>query len=126
MAASAKSEKAKKAAVVVPAGVGDEVVEALVSSVLAGLYHDVRFKSGEDVEKPAPLEELELLQVSEGSGAVDKAATMEAGVRLTKDLVAAPANYVTPSFLAETATSTQIRATTRRVEKKKRATVTWI
>ena len=105
VAASAKSEKAKKAAVVVPAGVGDEVVEALVSSVLAGLYHDVRFKSGEDVEKPAPLEELELLQVSEGSGAVDKAATMEAGVRLTKDLVAAPANYVTPSFLAETATA---------------------
>merc|ERR1719478_2068042 len=100
-----KADKAKKAAVVVPAGVGDEVVEALVSSVLAGLYHDVRFKSGEDVEKPAPLEELELLQVSEGSGAVDKAATMEAGVRLTKDLVAAPANYVTPSFLAETATA---------------------
>ena len=37
------------------------------------------------------------------AGAIKRAVTMEAGVRLTKDLVGGPANYVTPSLLAETA-----------------------
>ena len=55
--------KAKKAAVVVPAGASAEMIEGFVSSLLSGLYHDVRFKSGDDVDKPAPLMTLELLQV---------------------------------------------------------------
>lgn len=57
------------------------------------------------VEKPAPLEKLELLSCPAGDVAavISRASIMEAGVRLTKDLVAAPANYVTPSKLAETA-----------------------
>ena len=37
------------------------MVEGLVGSVLTALYHDVRFKSGDDVEKPAPLVSLELI-----------------------------------------------------------------
>ena len=45
LAATAKTEKAKSAAVVLPAGASLEVVQALVGSVMAGLYHDVRFKS---------------------------------------------------------------------------------
>ena len=103
VAVTAKAEKARKVAVVMPVGASKEIVEALVSSVLEGLYHDVRFKSGDDVEKPARLEELELLQVADAASAIDMASMMEAGARLTKDLVSAPANYVTPSFLAETA-----------------------
>jgi len=105
IAGTVKSEKAKTAAIVVPAGASMEAVEGMVSQVLASLYHDVRFKSGDDVEKPAPLEKLELLSCPAGDVAavISRASIMEAGVRLTKDLVAAPANYVTPSKLAETA-----------------------
>jgi len=106
IAATAKAEKAKKAALVLPAGASAEVVEGLVGSVLTALYHDVRFKSGDDVEKPAPLVTLELLGASaDVAAAVANAEKKAAGVRLTKDLVNAPANYVTPSFLAETAKS---------------------
>jgi len=105
IAATAKSEKAKTAAILVPASASVEAIEGMVSSVLAALYHDVRFKSGDDVEKAAVLCKLELLACPEGdvAGAIKSAVTMEAGVRLTKDLVGGPANYVTPSLLAETA-----------------------
>ena len=47
VAATSKSEKAKTAAVVVPAGASPEAVEGLVSSLLAAMYHDTRFKSGD-------------------------------------------------------------------------------
>jgi len=105
VAATAKAEKAKSAAIVVPAGASVEAVEAMVTSLLEGLYHDVRFKSGDDKEKPAPLTKIELLACPTGDvgSAISKASSFEAGVRLTKDLVGAPANYVTPSMLAETA-----------------------
>jgi hypothetical protein len=47
VAATSKSEKAKTAAIVVPAGASDEAIEGMVSSVLASMYHDTRFKSGD-------------------------------------------------------------------------------
>ena len=47
VAATSKTEKAKTAAVVVPAGATPEAIEGLVSSVLASMYHDTRFKSGD-------------------------------------------------------------------------------
>jgi len=105
IAGTAKTEKAKSAAIVVPPGATIEHVEAMVTQVLASLYHDVRFKSGDDVEKPAPLQKLHLLNCPDGDvkAHVSNASIMDAGVRLTKDLVGAPANYVTPTKLAETA-----------------------
>ena len=92
-----------------PAGLHDAAaLEALSESLLSGLYLDVRYKTGEARDKPAPLRALEVLlpppaAASDAAEAARRAAVLSEAVRLAKDLVAAPANHVTPTELARTA-----------------------
>jgi len=100
-----KAEKPKTVAVVLPGG---DCLGAVAEDMLSGLYLDNRFKTGEGVEKAAMVEKLSFYGVEAGKdaeGALKKAQAFSEGVRLTKDLVGAPANYVTPQALAETARS---------------------
>lgn len=104
LAATIKTEKAKKAAVVLPAGTDAEGVKAMAQTVLSALYHDARFKSSADDNKPPVLETLHFLSAPDGAeAAIEEAPKIVEGVRLAKDLVSAPANYITPTKLAEAA-----------------------
>uniref|UniRef100_A0A7S4HC55 Cytosol aminopeptidase domain-containing protein n=1 Tax=Guillardia theta TaxID=55529 RepID=A0A7S4HC55_GUITH len=105
IASSAKTEKAKTAAVVVPQGFDSTAVKAMVQAVLEGIYHDVRFKSGDDKEKGCLLESLEVIASNDvyDDALVQSSFHINEGVKMARDLVGAPSNYVTPSTLAETA-----------------------
>jgi len=104
LAATIKAEKSKKAALVLPAGTDTDVVKAIAETVLSGLYFDARFKS-DDESKPPPLEELHFLSCAaeNADAAIEDAPKVVEGVRLARDLVSAPANYITPTKLAEAA-----------------------
>ncbi|EKX48518.1 hypothetical protein GUITHDRAFT_68651 [Guillardia theta CCMP2712] len=102
IASSAKTEKAKTAAVVVPQGFDSTAVKAMAQAVLEGIYHDVRFKSGDDKEKGCLLESLEVI-ASNDEERCKILTVCSSGVKMARDLVGAPSNYVTPSTLAETA-----------------------
>jgi len=102
-ATDVKAEKPKTVAVVLPGG---DCLGAVAEEMLSGLYLDNRFKTGEGVEKAASVEKVSFFGGGEGEaaeGALKKAQAFSEGVRLTKDLVGAPANYVTPKALADTA-----------------------
>jgi len=105
LAGTIKAEKAKKAALVLPAGADADAVKAIAQTLLVGLYHDARFKSEAGDNKPAPIETLHLLSspMEGAEAALEEAPKIVEGVRLAKDLVSAPANYITPTKLAEAA-----------------------
>jgi len=96
-----KAEKPKTIAVVLPS---EDDLGLVSEEVLSGLYLDNRFKTGEGVEKAAQVESLTFFGAGEDQApALRQAQAFAEGVRLTKDLVGAPANYVTPKALADTA-----------------------
>ncbi|XGV95240.1 MAG: leucyl aminopeptidase [Leptolyngbya sp. BL-A-14] len=66
------------------------------------LYQDTRFKSDTE-DKGVSVEQIELLGLGAQDEAVQRARQIASGVFLARELVAAPANYVTPITLAETA-----------------------
>jgi len=108
LAATCKSQKAKVAAAALPllegAAIGAAEQQAAYEAAYLALSPDLRFKSDaeSDENKPPPLEALQLLGGADAD-AVARAKSFAAGVLLTKGLVASPANYVTPTRLAEAA-----------------------
>ncbi|HBQ98110.1 MULTISPECIES: leucyl aminopeptidase [unclassified Roseofilum] len=76
--------------------------QAIAEGIELGLHQDNRFKS-EPEEKPPELQTVALLGLGGTEAALEKATIICSGVILARELVAAPANEVTPITLAETA-----------------------
>lgn len=100
----AKKERCKTLGISFPAWEADRAagVQAIAEGVELALYQDIRFKSDQE-EKGAKVEVVELLGCGDQAAAVTKARAVASGVILARELVAAPANVVTPIALAETA-----------------------
>ena len=99
----AKKERCKTLGISLPVWNQDAAAtaQAIVEGVELALYQDNRFKSEPD-DKPN-VEQIDLLGFAEQTAAVEYACKVCSGVFLARELVAAPANYVTPITLAETA-----------------------
>ena len=81
----------------------DLAARSMAEAVQLALYSDGRFKS--EAEPPIGLDRLDLIGLDPliaGSALTGVAGTI-AGVELARQLVAAPANVVTPQYLADTA-----------------------
>jgi len=76
--------------------------QAITEGIILALHQDNRFKS-EPEEKGAQLEHLDLLGLGNQEAAISQAQVICTGVILARELVAAPANVVTPVSMAETA-----------------------
>ncbi|MDF5708430.1 MAG: leucyl aminopeptidase [Nostoc sp. S4] len=76
--------------------------QAIAEGVELALYQDIRFKS-EPEDKGSQIETVELLGFGGQEAAINRAKQIVSGVILARQLVAAPANAVTPITLAETA-----------------------
>jgi leucyl aminopeptidase len=105
IARTAKREKSKTLAISLPLGNLEtaSVAQAITEGFLLALFQDRRFKS-ESEEGASKLTSLELLGLGGTEAAIDRAEKIVAGVNLARELVAAPANAVTPITMAETAT----------------------
>ncbi|HYW20025.1 MAG TPA: leucyl aminopeptidase [Nodularia sp. (in: cyanobacteria)] len=79
-----------------------ETAQAIAEGTQLALYQDNRFKS-EPEDKAAKIETVDLLGLSGQEAAITRANQIVSGVNLARELVAAPANEVTPITLAETA-----------------------
>jgi leucyl aminopeptidase len=86
--------------------VGEDNVAGSTQSIVEGLllaaHRDRRFKSDAD-DDPNRIEKIELLGRSGNEAAIAKGSAMAEGTILARELVAAPANYVTPIEMSETA-----------------------
>ena len=80
----------------------EQTAQALAEGVELALYQDNRFKS-EPEDKGAQVEQVDLLGLGEQEAAITRASQICSGVILARQLVAAPANSVTPITMAETA-----------------------
>jgi len=104
IASCAKAEKAKTAAVVLPAfgeaPLDVTMQQAAYEAMLLGLSPDIRYKSDttSDEVKPPPLAEVHVLDADQD--AITRARHIASGVLLTRGLVGSPANYATPTALA--------------------------
>lgn len=79
-------------------------VESVSRGAMAAKYVDNRFRTGDNVAKPAPLEAITFLGIEKTEdSAAAAAADVAAGVALCRDVVGAPANVVTPGSLADIA-----------------------
>ncbi|MBD1821263.1 leucyl aminopeptidase [Cyanobacteria bacterium FACHB-DQ100] len=99
----AKRERCKTLGVSLPLCNDDAATttQAIVEGIELGLYKDVRFKSEPD--ENGKIDAIELLGLAGQEAAIEKARQICSGVFLARELVAAPANYVTPVTMAETA-----------------------
>ena len=99
----AKKERCKITGVHFPIWNNDPAAttQAIVEGIELSLYKDVRFKSEPDDSNK--IETIELLGLAGQASAIEKARQICSGVFLARELVAAPANYVTPITMAETA-----------------------
>ena len=78
--------------------------QAMSEGIELTLHQDTRFKSDPEAQNSSKYpHEVKLLGLSNQAVAIETAQKICAGVILTRELVAAPANVVTPSVLAETA-----------------------
>lgn len=102
VAALAKSTKCKTLGVILPEGCGEDAAQSLAQGALIGLYSDVRYKSGEDDQKPPPLATIDIIG-GQGSDGLARAKAISSGVSLCRDLVNAPPNVLTPGSLADVA-----------------------
>lgn len=100
----AKKEKCKLLGIHLPIWQDKAALTAqtIAEGAELALYQDTRFKSETD-DKGASVEQIELLGLGDQESAVTRARQIASGVFLARELVAAPANYVTPITLAETA-----------------------
>ena len=100
----AKKEKCKTLGISLPLWNGDAALTAqtIAEGAELALYKDTRFKSEAD-ENGSAIEQIELLGLGDQTAAIARARQIASGVFLARELVAAPANYVTPITLAETA-----------------------
>jgi len=106
IARAAKKAKCKALAVHLPLWQGDasKTTQAIAEGIELALHQDLRFKS-ESEEPNITVETVELLGLAGNQTAIDLARKICSGVILARELVAAPANVVTPITLAETATA---------------------
>lgn len=100
----AKRQKCKTLAIHLP--LADQspaaITQAITEGFLLALHQDHRFKS-ESEEKPPVFTSIDLLGLAGQEIAIELAQKIVSGVILAKELVAAPANAVTPITMAETA-----------------------
>ncbi len=100
----AKQQKSKTLGISLPI-INDnpaETTQAITEGLLLALHVDNRFKSEPD-DKGAKLEQIDLLGLADQDTAIHGAKAICDGVILARELVAAPANSVTPMSLAQTA-----------------------
>ena len=100
----AKKEKVKTLAIRLPIlndNPGDSA-GAIAEGLILALHTDNRFKS-EPEEEISKLETVDLLGLGEQETAITRAGQIASGVILARELVAAPANAVTPITMAEIA-----------------------
>lgn len=100
----AKKQKTKTLGISLPVWNNDPAAttQAIAEGSQLALYQDTRFKS-EPEDKGPQIETIDLLGLSGQEAAVTRANQIVSGVNLARQLVAAPANAVTPITLAETA-----------------------
>jgi len=99
----AKREKIKTLGISLPIWQNDRSssVQAIAEGLELSLHQDNRFKSDDD--KELQLQQIDLLGYSGQEAAITRARQIALGVILARELVAAPANIVTPITMAETA-----------------------
>ncbi|UZQ55508.1 leucyl aminopeptidase [Trichothermofontia sichuanensis B231] len=99
----ARKERCKTLALCLPLGDLNPslAVQAMTEGIELALYQDLRFKS-EPEKVPSP-ERIDFLGYGDQLAAIARAQAICAGVQLARELVAAPANVVTPLTLAQTA-----------------------
>lgn len=102
-AKAAKRERCKTLGVSLPTWNNDAAAsaQAIAEGIELALYQDNRFKS--EPEDKGAIEQVELLGFAGQEAAIEQAHKICSGVFLARELVAAPANYVTPVTMAETA-----------------------
>lgn len=102
----AKKEKCRTLGISLPTWNGNAALsaQAIAEGVELALYQDNRFKSDAE-DKVSKVEQVELLGFEGQEAAITRAKHICSGVILARELVAAPANIVTPITLAETATA---------------------
>jgi len=100
----AKKQKCKTLGISLPVWNDDsaQTAQAIAEGVQLALYQDNRFKS-EPEEKETQVESVDLLGLSGEEAAVTQANQIVSGVILARELVAAPANELTPVTMAEIA-----------------------
>lgn len=100
----AKKEKCKKLGISLPVWNNDPAATAgaIAEGIQLALFQDNRFKS-EPEDKGPSVEQVDLLGLSGQDEAIARANQICSGVILARELVAAPANAVTPITMAETA-----------------------
>jgi leucyl aminopeptidase len=106
-AKAAKKEKCKTLGISLPLWNGDAAAtaQAIAEGVELALYQDTRFKSDPEEKRGPTVEQVELLGLGGQEAAITRARQICSGVILARELVAAPANIVTPVTLAETASA---------------------
>jgi leucyl aminopeptidase len=104
VARSAKKERCKTVGISLPVWNNDPsaTAQALAEGIHLALFQDNRFKS-EPEDKPPTVEQVNLLGLGTQDDAITRASQICSGVILARELVAAPANAVTPVTMAETA-----------------------
>jgi leucyl aminopeptidase len=102
-AKEAEQLEARSIAWTLPEGADAEVAaEALVTGTVLAAYRFDRFKSG-DADVSARLDSLTLLCPAEVAGAAERARIAAEAQNRARDLQSTPANFVTPTVLAERA-----------------------
>jgi leucyl aminopeptidase len=104
IARSAKKQKTKTLGISLPLWNNDPTAttQAIAEGLQLALYQDTRFKS--EVEEKSPkIVTIDLLGLVGQEAAIIRAGQIVSGVILARELVAAPANAVTPITMAETA-----------------------
>jgi len=104
IARTAKQQKSKTLGVSLPVANDDSAgtTQAIIEGIVLALHQDNRFKS-EPEDKGAKLEQVDLLGLGGQDAAITHAQAVCTGVILARELVAAPANIVTPVSMAQTA-----------------------
>eukprot|EP00871_Galdieria_phlegrea_P001449 jgi/Galph1/2304/GphlegSOOS_G1016.1 len=78
--------------------------QAFAEEVLLTLYKDERFKSNVDESDSFSLKQVQVFQDVSLNDAFRRSKSFCSGIVLTKELISAPANVVTPTLLAQVAT----------------------
>jgi leucyl aminopeptidase len=104
IARAAKKEKCETLGINLPSAGQDAALlaQAITEGLLLALHEDKRFKS-EPEESKKKLQAVHLIGLAGQDAGIAKAQSIVEGVILARELVAAPANVVTPAKLAETA-----------------------
>lgn len=100
----AQQQKASKLGLSLPLWQQDAALtaQAVVEGLTLAAHQDTRFKSDQE-DKPVYPETVALLGLADQETAIARAQQVVSGVILARELVAAPANIVTPVTLADTA-----------------------